>query len=93
MSPTVIDTDTALRRFTSLAAIDGISGKERAVMSQIITMLTAAGIDELAIRFDDANTRSHIGGEVGNLIVDLPGTIDGPTTLLSAHADTVPVCV
>ncbi len=93
MSRTVIDTDTALRRFTSLAAIDGISGKERAVMSQIITMLTAAGIDELAIRFDDANTRSHIGGEVGNLIVDLPGTIDGPTTLLSAHADTVPVCV
>lgn len=88
-----IDNEAALARFMTLAAIDGISGKERAVMTQIITMLTAAGVDELAIRYDDANTRSHIGGEVGNLIVDLPGTIAGPTTLLSAHADTVPVCV
>jgi len=88
-----IDSDAALSRFMTLAAIAGISGKERAVMTQIITMLTAAGVDELAIRYDDANTRSHIGGEVGNLIVDLPGTLAGPTTLLSAHADTVPVCV
>jgi len=88
-----IDTQAALARFMTLAAIDGISGKERAVMTQIITMLVAAGVDELAIRYDDANTRSHIGGEVGNLIVDLPGSAAGPTTLLSAHADTVPVCV
>ncbi len=89
----MIDTDAALGRFMTLAAIEGISGKERAVMTQIIAMLTAGGVDELAIRYDDANTRSHIGGEVGNLIVDLPGTAAGPTTLLSAHADTVPVCV
>ncbi|HBJ33529.1 MAG TPA: peptidase M20 [Planctomycetaceae bacterium] len=88
-----IDTQAALARFMTLAAIEGISGKERAVMTQIITMLVAAGVDELAIRYDDANTRSHIGGEVGNLIVDLPGSVAGPTTLLSAHADTVPVCV
>jgi tripeptide aminopeptidase len=93
MHTPTIDTDAALGRFMTLAAIEGISGKERAVMTQIIAMLTAGGVDELAIRYDDANTRSHIGGEVGNLIVDLPGTADGPTTLLSAHADTVPVCV
>ena len=88
-----IDTDAALKRFMNLAAIDGVSGKERAAMNQIIAMLTVGGVDELAIRYDDANTRSHIGGEVGNLIVDLPGTMPGPTTLLSAHVDTVPVCV
>lgn len=88
-----IDTDAALQRFLALAAIEGPSGKERAVISRIIQMLTIAGVDELAIRFDDANTRSHIGGEVGNLIVDLPGTTEGPTTLLSAHADTVAVCI
>jgi tripeptide aminopeptidase len=88
-----IDPQAALARFTTLAAIEGISGKERAVMAQIISMLVAAGVDELAIQYDDANTRSHIGGEVGNLIVDLPGMISGPATLLSAHADTVPVCL
>ncbi len=93
MTTAAIDTDAALKRFMTLAAIDGISGKERAAMNQIIAMLTAGGVDELAIRYDDANTRSHIGGEVGNLIVDLPGTMSGPTTLLSAHVDTVPVCV
>lgn len=93
MTTAPIDTDAALQRFLTLAAIDGVSGKERAAMSQIIAMLTAAGVDELAIRYDDANTRSHIGGEVGNLIVDLPGTMPGPITLLSAHVDTVPVCV
>lgn len=92
-TPIAIDADAALKRFMTLAAIDGISGKERAVMTQIIAMLTAGGVDELAIRYDDANTRSHIGGEVGNLVVNLPGTLDGPTTLLSAHTDTVPVCV
>lgn len=93
MPSLAIDPDAALKRFMILAAIDGISGKEREVMTQIITLLTAAGVDELAIRFDDANTRSHIGGEVGNLMVDIPGTISGPTTLLSAHVDTVPVCL
>ncbi len=93
MTTSPIDTDAALKRFMTLAAIDGISGKERAAMNQIIAMLTTGGVDELAIRYDDANTRSHIGGEVGNLIVDLPGTMPGPTTLLSAHVDTVPVCI
>ncbi|TVP99339.1 MAG: M20/M25/M40 family metallo-hydrolase [Planctomycetaceae bacterium] len=91
--PTIeIDTPAALNRFLTLAAIDGISGKERDVMNRIIGLLRTAGVDERRIRFDDANCRSPIGGEVGNLIVDLPGTVAGPTTLLSAHADTVPIC-
>jgi tripeptide aminopeptidase len=88
-----IDVDAALRRFLKLAAIEGISGKERPVIDAIIAMLQEAGVDPRAMRTDDANSRSHIGGEVGNLIVDIPGTIPGPTTLLSAHTDTVPVCV
>ncbi len=32
-------------------------------------------------------------GEIGNLIVKIPGTQPGPVTLLSAHVDTVPICV
>lgn len=87
-----IDAPAALNRFLALAAIDGISGKEREVMNRIIAMLRAGGVDERWIQFDDANSRTPSGGEVGNLIVSLPGTVPGPTTLLSAHADTVPIC-
>jgi tripeptide aminopeptidase len=88
-----IDTDAAIARFLELTAIEGPSGRERNVMTKLISMLTEAGVDPCHFHFDDANTRTRIGGEVGNLIVSLPGTIAGPTTLLSAHTDTVPICV
>ena len=88
-----IDTNAALQRFLDLAAIEGPSGRERAVMTRIISQLTEAGVDESAFKFDDANTRSRIGGEIGNLIVRIPGSLAGPTTMLSAHTDTVPICV
>jgi tripeptide aminopeptidase len=88
-----IDTDAALQRFLDLAAIEGPSGREQAVMTRITAMLTEIGLDPSTFAFDDANTRSRIGGEIGNLIVRVPGTKPGPTTLLSAHTDTVPICV
>ena len=88
-----IDSDVALQRFLDLAAIPGLSGQERAVMTRIIAMLTEAGVDPACFQFDDANTRSRIGGEIGNLVVKIPGTVSGPTTMLSAHTDTVPICV
>ena len=88
-----LDTNAALQRFLDLAAIPGLSGQEHAVMTRIIAMLTNAGVDSALFQFDDANTRTMIGGEIGNLIVRIPGTISGPTTMLSAHTDTVPICV
>ncbi|MGV3483549.1 MAG: M20/M25/M40 family metallo-hydrolase [Planctomycetaceae bacterium] len=88
-----IDADAAIDRFLQLAAIEGPSGREQAVMERLVAMLTEAGVDPGDFYFDDANTRSRLGGETGNLIVRLRGTIDGPTTMLSAHADTVPICV
>lgn len=90
---TSIDTDAAVKRFMDLAAIEGPSGREQAVMLSIVSMLSQAGVDPSHCHFDDANRRSLMGGESGNLIVRIPGTIDGPTTLLSAHTDTVPICV
>ena len=42
---------------------------------------------------DDAHRRTPIGGQVGNLVLKLPGTIRGPRRMLSAHVDTVPICV
>jgi tripeptide aminopeptidase len=40
-----------------------------------------------------ANRRTPLGGQVGNLVLKLPGTIRDPRRMLSAHVDTVPICV
>ncbi|MEX0794973.1 MAG: M20/M25/M40 family metallo-hydrolase [Pirellulaceae bacterium] len=42
---------------------------------------------------DDAFRRCPIPtSKTGNLIIDLPGTIDGPRRMLMCHLDTVPIC-
>ncbi len=88
-----IDDQAAVLRFMKLAVIEGASGKERAAMTQIVAMLIEAGVNPALVEHDEAHLGSRIGGEIGNLIIRLPGTIAGPTTLLSAHVDTVPICV
>jgi tripeptide aminopeptidase len=45
-----------------------------------------------AIQFDQAHRRSPYGGEIGNLVCKLPGTVRAGRRLLMAHADTVPLC-
>ena len=76
-----------------LMAIPGKSGHESAVAERIVSKLRKAGVPKSAIAFDSANKKSHIGGETGNLIVKLPGTVRGPRRLMMAHIDTVPLCV
>lgn len=62
-------------------------------MDALVAELRAAGLDDDLIRFDNAHKKSSFGGEVGNLIVKLPGTRKGPRRMFSAHVDTVPICV
>ena len=88
-----IDTTAAIERVTALMAIPGKSGHEGAVAAAITDQLRDAGVPASAILHDAANCRSPIGGEVGNLIVKIPGTTRGPRRLLMAHIDTVPLCV
>ncbi len=76
-----------------LLAIPGVSGREKAVADRIVKWLREAGCAASAIAFDKAHQKTPLGGEVGNLIVKLPGTVPGPRRLLMAHMDTVPVCV
>jgi tripeptide aminopeptidase len=83
----------ALRLVMEMMAIPGRPGEEGAIMEFIRGQLRKAGVPASAITMDDANSRSPIGGEVGNLVVKLPGTIRGPRRMLSAHVDTVPICV
>jgi tripeptide aminopeptidase len=74
-------------------AVPGRSGDESAVAELIRTELRRAGAKPRDIGTDDVVKRSPLGGEVGNLVFKLPGTIDAPRRLLMAHMDTVPLCV
>lgn len=75
-----------------LMATPGLSGSEGPVADFITKQLTKAGAPAKAISHDRAHKLSAHGGEVGNLILKLPGTLRGPRRLLMAHMDTVPIC-
>lgn len=87
------DLATARAIVLDLLAIPGVSGDEKAVAERIVKWLREAGCPASAIRFDDAHAKTPVKGNVGNLIVQLPGTLPGPRRLLMAHMDTVPVCL
>ncbi len=79
-----------------LMAIPGKSGSEAAVARAIAGHLRAAGVPEAMIVTDHAHRRTRIAGDIGNLVLRLPGSRRGPSRprrLLAAHMDTVPICV
>jgi tripeptide aminopeptidase len=84
---------TAFQMVMDLMAIRGASGHEGAVAAYITDKLRMAGAPTSALRFDNAHKKTPLAGEVGNLILQLPGTVRGPRRLLMAHMDTVPICV
>ena len=88
-----VDEKAALDRFVQMTEIPGKSGDEKAVATWIADTLKEAGVDASQICFDGAESRTRLAGDCGNLIVNLPGNGTGPRTLLSAHMDTVPICV
>lgn len=83
----------ALRLVMDMMAIPGRSGEEAGVADFIRSQLVAAGINATELRSDDANRRTPLGGQVGNLVLKFPGTVRIPRRMLSAHIDTVPVCL
>ena len=87
------DLAAARRTVLELLAIPGGSGNEKDVADQIVRRLREAGCPADAITFDTAHTKTPLKGNVGNLIVKLPGTQPGPRRLFMAHMDTVPVCI
>jgi len=91
--PAEPDHRAALQLALALMAIPGTSGKEGAVQKHVIAQLRGAGAVPSAIRIDKAHQHTPLGGEVGNLIFRMPGTLRGPRRLLMAHLDTVPLCV
>ena len=93
MLTTMFNHTAAIQLVTDLIAIPGKSTQEGRVIQFLRDELHRAGVPDSQITLDDANKRSSAGGEVGNLIVKLPGTKRGPRRLLMAHVDTVPLAV
>src|SRR5688572_27704122 len=83
----------ALDLVMELMRIAGPSCHEALVADRIRAKLRAVGLPAEWIFTDNAHQQSPAGGDTGNLIVRLPGTIRGPRRLLMAHLDTVPICV
>lgn len=88
-----IDERAALNRFLRLTAIPGRSGQEFSVADAIREMLSQGGVEPSQMTTDGAAGRTRLAGNCDNLIVTLPGDPSQPRTLLSAHMDTVPICV
>lgn len=87
-------TDAAAeQQLMELLAIPGGSGQETKVAEYVRKTLITAGAPADAFKTDSAQRKSILKGEQGNLILKLPGTIRGPRRMLSAHMDTVPICV
>src|SRR5437868_6080677 len=76
-----------------LMAIPAKSGEEAVVADYIREKLLAAGALDEAIITDNANHKAIIRGNTGNLIFKLPGMVKAPRRMLSAHMDTVPICI
>jgi len=76
-----------------LMSISGPSGQERGVADFLRAHLRGAGIPSASIHTDGAFRRTPLRGNSGNLIVKLPGSHRAPRRMLSAHMDTVPICV
>jgi tripeptide aminopeptidase len=88
-----INSKAALELVMEMIAIPGKSCEEGRVVEYIRKRLKDAGIPDSAVINDSTPKRSPAGGEIGNLIVRLPGTRRGPRRLLMGHIDTVPLCV
>jgi tripeptide aminopeptidase len=87
------DLDRAQQLVMELMAIPAKSGEEAPVAELIRGKLLAAGAPADGIVTDNANRQALIAGNTGNLIFKLPGTKKSPRRMLSAHMDTVPICV
>jgi len=90
--PVTVNESRAIRTVMELLRVPGVSCEERAIARKIVAILRRAGVPKGAMVFDRAHQRSPYGGNCGNLIVKLPGTIAAPRRMLLAHMDTVPIC-
>lgn len=76
--------DRVLQNFLTLCKIHAESKKEQPVAHYLESEFSRLGY---SVEYDSAH--KAFDGESGNMIVRIPGTLKGPTLMLSAHMDTV----
>ncbi len=76
--------DRLIESFLEMIAIDSVSGHEASYRDYL-----QARFNELGFRGIEDDAGSRLNGGSGNLLFKLPGTINRPPLLLSAHMDTV----
>jgi tripeptide aminopeptidase len=86
------DEGAAVDRLMRFLAVEGVTGREKAIGREVARALEEAGVPRRAVRHDRAHERIPLPTETGNLLVTLPGTRPGPRLLFSTHLDTVPLC-
>ncbi len=88
-----INSSRAIELVTQLMGIPGPSCEETALAEAVKKFVLDLGVPASAIQFDTAHKRTPRPGAIGNLIIKLPGNARRPRIMLSAHMDTVPICV
>lgn len=83
----MINRERLLEEFLELVRIPSPSGREKAMADLLVAKLAQMG---LQVTVDDAGDK--VGGQTGNVIGRLKGTVEAPTILFSAHMDTVTPC-
>ena len=83
----------ATNKLQELLAIPAGSGDEGAVVEYLRQQLLQAGAPSSAFKQDKAYRKSPCPGNTGNFVLRLRGTQRRPRRMLSAHMDTVPICV
>ncbi|REK17853.1 MAG: M20/M25/M40 family metallo-hydrolase [Planctomycetota bacterium] len=88
----------ALKMVMEMMAIPGISCEEGRIAEYVRKQLRGAGVPAEAIKMDRAHQKTPTTGDVGNLVLKLPGrgapaVRRAPRRVLMAHLDTVPICV
>ena len=82
----VAERERLLDDFVRLCEIESPSKRERKVADAVRGELESLGLE---VQEDDSG--ADTGSETGNLLARIPGPPDGPTVLLCAHLDTVPL--
>jgi tripeptide aminopeptidase len=70
---TAIDEKRAISNLMELLSVPGVSCEERDIAHKIVEVLSRHGLPKSAVVFDNAHKKSPYGGNVGNLIIKLPG--------------------
>ncbi|MCA9998029.1 MAG: M20/M25/M40 family metallo-hydrolase [Anaerolineales bacterium] len=85
--------ESAINDLMTLLPIPGPPAQEREVADFLHQTFVAMGIPDGQIQYDNAQAQSEYGGNVGNMIVTIPGRLPGAPLMFSTHMDTVPDCV